>query len=552
MRIGQAIQDLNRSESEAFRITNSIIKGIGKSSEIYNKYSKLNHNKSFWKDAHKRLKITGFRPGMSNNIILTKIFQGINDNNKVCIFLFWKLYEICVVDFINNEHSNFNQLLLNKEMEGDAESTDQIIKAIMKFIALYEVGTEQIEELYEVWWFERTSNLYDIFSTQELSLDIVREIVLKSERKLSREIESLNKNINKLGSTIKDSTHIEQYVKEVNNLKEYYESLKEDFDIESAQIEKRFVEFIDGKISVIEHKIEKEDPANGSNKDDHALEDKISRNEKNISRINSKIEALTKVKEHKEKARRKNRDIFNNNITIKENLYKVFDDYSFGDNNSKLLLSILNSFNCFYVESDILFRAVAQDLISSGKIKEIIANPTMIDLSQINNKGLEEFDIIYIKNINSCFIEGSVIPILQRANSLIDKDFPKVFLLHDDELNPSITAKIKSHTLDLSHEWLSEIKDLNITEPIKDVNLSNIEEVTSHHREMLRILENSGVKVNQQIFERFVRLFHLLSSSSDERQSMMLSAQGVVFPYIRSSYGDSKAQVVIEILNGIA
>ncbi len=552
MKIGQAIQELNRSESEAFRIINSIVDRIGKPSEVFNKYSKLNNNKSFWKDAYKRLKITGFRPGKSKNIILTKILQGIKNNNKTCIRLFWRLYANCVVDFIINEHSNFNQLLLDKEMEGDAESTDDVVKAIMKFIALYEVGTEQIEELYEVWWFERTSNLYDILSDQELSLEIVREIVLKSERKLSREIESLDKNISKLGSTIKDSTHIEQYVKEVNNLKEYYESLKEDFDIESAQIEKRFVEIIDGKIAVIEHKIEKEDPAGGSNKDDHALEDKISINEKNISRINNKIEALTKEKKHKEKARKKDRKIFNNNIPIKENLYKVFDDYNFGDNNSKLLLSILNSFNCFYVESDILFRAVAQDLISSGKIKEIIANPTMIDLSQINNKGLEEFDIIYIKNINSCFIEGSVIPILQRANSLVDKDFPKVFLLQDDELNPSITAKIKSHTLDLSYEWISEIKNLNITEPIKDVNLSNIEEVTSHHREMLRILENSGVKINQQIFERFVRLFHLFSFSSDERQSMMLSAQGVVFPYIRSSYGDSKAQVVIEILNGIA
>ena len=181
MKIGDAIQTIERSEFERNRILNSISSGIGKPFEIFNTYSIRIRDQSLWASAHKRLQIKGFRPGKANDLVLSRVTRGIHDNDRKIEPIFWSLYIPSVVSYFNIEHSNLNKLLLEKDLEGDSNSTDSIVKEIMKYIASYDVVTDQIEELYELWWFERIDNLYKLFANQEVNITVVKEIISKSE-----------------------------------------------------------------------------------------------------------------------------------------------------------------------------------------------------------------------------------------------------------------------------------------------------------------------------------------------------------------------------------
>ncbi len=549
MKIGDAIQTIRRSEGERERIKNSIINGIGKPFEIFNTYSVSIRDQPVWLNAHKRLKVKGFRPGKANNLIVSRVTQGIHDNDKKVEPVFWSLYISSVVDYLNKEHSNLNRLLLEKEIEGDSNSTDNIVKEIMKYIALYEVETDEIEELYELWWFERTEKLYELFSHQVLSVSVVKEIVSKSEKQRLKELENLNKKVDKLELALdkQDSKH--GLEKDLKKMGLRLDDLRSDFELESARFEKKYLESLDGKIAEIEGKIDKEKDADSGDINPE-LKTKISENEKNINSLNYKIEKLIAVKKEKEKSINRDGKLFKSSKTLRENVSKLFENHNFDEVHAELLRLILNTFNCFYVESDIFFRAIVQEVLQASGVREIIATPSLIDISPELFLEVEENDLIYVKNINSCFIDGFAIPLLLKSSSLIDKNFPKVFILHDSEVNSAALSKIKRHTLEISSEWLLSLRDIEILSPIGNIDLSEIEEISESHKEFQRIFSNIGIEIDRQVFENFVRLSQVLKPFVGEEQSIYHSAGVAVFQYVRCCYGETKSQVAIDLIKG--
>ena len=238
MKIGTALQTLERSEKEGHRILNAVIEKEGKPFEIYSSFSVRCDNAKLWSKAQKVLNITGFRPGKAKSIILPRIYQQIKIGNTHAISIFWMLYKQCIVDYLNKESPNLNQLLLQREYEGDPESSKSLLKAIKDSSELYEVSNSQIEDLYEGFWFERVEDLANILSSTRINLSLVKELIHRSERSYSLNIESLRKEITDLKSRYELTANVEELTRKISSINSRVDILQKDFDLEAAKFEK--------------------------------------------------------------------------------------------------------------------------------------------------------------------------------------------------------------------------------------------------------------------------------------------------------------------------
>lgn len=547
MKIGDAIQALTRSELESERFLESIREGRGRPFEVYTTHAINIKEIDIWKFALRRMKISGFRPGKGNSLVVDRVRDGVCNNDPVSKNVFLELYANSVVYWLQKEHPNLNRLLLEREIEGSSNSTDNIVKEILKYAALYEVESEQIEELYELWWFERTENLSDLFSNQELSFPIVKEIISKSAKKQTDKIDDVSKKVDSLELEIEKRNNYLELEEELKTLRGAFVDLRNDFDLEVARFQKNQFESVGDRLRGIEEKLDKK-KNEGSLETEAHIKRRVGANAEKINSLDRKIDDLLEEKKKKGKSKKRKETVFNSSKSIKINVSRLIEGHNLDESHADLLRLVLNSFGCFYVHSDFFFRAIAQEILQDGGAKEIISVPSMVDVSQELSIELEGYDLIYLKNIASCFVDGFAIPLLTKSGSQIDVNSPKIFVLHDDELNSTYLPKIKKHTVEISADWLMLLRDIEVLSPVEGSNSSEIEEISENHKEFRMIFRNSGIEVDQQVFETFVRLSHILKPFVGEEQSIHLSAEATVFEYVRCQYGEMKSQVPIDLI----
>lgn len=543
MKIGEAIQAVRRSELETKRILSSVIEGIGKPAEIYSRYSPSHENDRVWAIAQKKMKITGFRPGKAKAVILPRVQKGIMEGNSRAIEVFWMIYFNCVVAFLRKEHANLNQLLLDRDLESDPDSTEQLLTAIKNVSVLYDVSDSQIEDLYEAYWFERIEGFKGITSQGDIDLDIVKELINKSEIKQKETLALLQKELKKAGPTSNTTLEIDNLKNEISMTANKLEVLKEGFDLEAAKIERSFAELIEGRISELERK----QISNNDQVKKEQIENRVALNQENIDRLNKKIQTLTIEKERKKSS--KNRSVVSNAADLTKRLNKLSEVNSFSVEHSLLLRDLLNAQGAFYIESDDVFSTICYELINENRVKEIVLSPSKYEFSEEEYEDFLSYDAIYLKNISSAFIEGTVLPVLIKSNSVINKDFPKVFVEFDSELNSVLESQIRKNSMDLTLDVLDQINELEVMKaPGSDHERRN--QISSYYIDVHKVLLNYNMYLDRQIYERMIKVGQVVSEYSTDEITFNFSLMVVLIPYVHSNYGELKAQVVVELLNG--
>jgi len=545
MKIGEAIQSLDRSEDEKVRIVKSIIDGIGKPSEVYGLYASASTNESLWKKAQNILRITGFRPGKAKNIILSRVDSGIRVNNHQAIKVFWMIYHECIVSYFRNENPGFNQLLLNRDVDGNSDSTEAIFNAISKYSSLYDVTTYQMEVLYELWWFHRVSDTGELFSPDDVGLDVVKELLANNDSKNQKAIKKLGRKIEVLESSLSSINRDDDASSEILKLRRDLDLLKEDIKLESVRLEKGIFKQVNKRFVNLEKMV-----SSGINEaDKKELEEKVVKNIENIDGLNKKIEGLEKKREERKADRCAS--IVRSETNLVSRLGRFFDVSHNSAKSSLLLKNVLNMQGAFYVSSESLFKAVCGEPLKRKAVKEIVFSPSFYLFSEEDISDFYNYEVLYLRNISSTFIEATVLPLLIKANSSIDSDFPKVFVDFDGSINSSTEALIRKNSIDLNSELIIEVLSLDyLKNPKIEVDLISVDEILSTHKDFNKFLKNLDVNLDSVIFERFVKNENIFKQYLSVESAIYLSFKFLVKPYIRSAYGETKCQVIEELLNG--
>lgn len=545
MKIGEAIQAFNRSTEEEERILRSVINEMGKPAEIYSVYSPTCENESIWVKAQKILKVTGFRPGKAKALILSRVKTGIKNKNTKLISIFWMLYFNCVVTYLRKEHPNLNQLLLERDLESDPDSTVKIISAIKNVAILYEVTDSQIEDIYECYWFDRVDDFRSLLKQSKFDVGLVKELILASEKKQLKAVSNLEKKLKSVGISTKLQEEISSLRKSVSDVTSKIDHLKEDFELESTKIEKSFVEIVDVRIS----NLEKKQINSLDSEKKKKIEAKISENQESINRLNNKIEKLTAEKEKKKLVRKIS--FVNDPTAFSLDVRHLLNEDKFTVEHAHIIKDIIVSNGAFYLNSEDFFFSTCSKLINEGRVKEIVLTPSRLEFTDDELGLLLDYEAIYLKNISSGFIEGAVLPLVIKSNSIVDNNFPKVFLEYDQNINPSIEALIRKSTLDLSIEAISKLAAIDIENGISGDQRPEISDITRYYSEVHKVLNNTGIYLEREVYERLISLGQLLTKYIHEDSALPLALRIVAIPYIESRFGKTKSQVTLELINGI-
>lgn len=202
MKIGEVISSIEFSDSEKDRIADALLSGQGLSYKILTTKVQSIQDQDFWRGAQKRFKITGFRFGhqSARALVVRKAIDGLKNKRGHENEDIWPLYRLCARYYVIDELSDLNNILLNEDLEpSEGSLTEQIFRSIVEKLPLYEVDVDQIQKLYDLWGFERISNLDSILSKETISTDLIRRMISNDVEKSKRE---LTANISNLSSEI--------------------------------------------------------------------------------------------------------------------------------------------------------------------------------------------------------------------------------------------------------------------------------------------------------------------------------------------------------------
>jgi hypothetical protein len=557
MKIGEAVVLIQRSKAERIRVLDSIKSKDGRPWEVFNTYAEKVSDKEYWKRTHKFLKITGFRPGRANAFVISKILNGVSSGDDKCENAFWRLYRCCVVDCMNEEHSELNSILLERDMEGNANSTEDIFKIITKYISLYSVDSSELRDLYQIWWFDRIEGLDSIVENIDINMDVIKELVSSSEKNLTKKIEKIAIEVQELSRLLNDNSEKNKQNKAKTS--EEIKILKELIEEEKIKFENRISNILSGKISDIEDKIKDTAPVETvvENVIDVKLKEVIENNRTSIKKI---TEELSEIKiENDEKKHSypggtgaKDHcivDVAKMSQRLRE-YYKMPDECNAA---SAVLSSLVNSFGAFYVESESLVNVLFKDFVSAGLCKEVVVDPSYVSVEFLKEIDLSGIDLLIFKNISSGFIEGYLIPTLLRGNTSIDKSFPKIVVIMDGEVSESLNSEILKHSLLFTSEFLQTIMCAKFIDSTQSdlASIANEVIIDGDYEELLKILENSGVRIPIEVSERYVKFSEMLKKYIPEGDVIPVSTPTIVYSYMKYKYGTVKSETVTEVLKGI-
>ncbi len=458
---------------------------------------------------------------------------------------------------MNNEHVELNNILLERDMEGNPNSTEDIFNSIVKYTSLYGVDTNDLRDFYNFWWFDRHEDLNSIIENNEINMEVIKELVSSSEIKLSKIIGKLSDEVSELKDLISESK--EDYQSKINKTKDDLNKLRESVDEEKVKLENTISNTLSGKITDIEAKI-KETVSTETVVEkvvDDGLKEKIEANRISINKINNSFIELKSSFEdmHKpivsQNGKTKNRLIEVDKIFKRLQLFFKQADKSFSS--ATTIGSVINSFGAFYVESESVIDLLFKEFATEGATREIVVDPTFVSIESLKEIKFDELDMIVFKNISAGFIEGYLIPILIQGNSSLSS-FPKVVVLQDEKIDERINSEILKHTLYLSIEFLQGVMSAEpLNKDVKDlIDINSRSAISEEHDDLLKILENSGVKIPNEVSDKLALISEIMKKYLKDAEILSLSTSAVVYPYMRKKYGSVKSETVTEVLKGIA
>jgi len=268
----------------------------------------------------------------------------------------------------------------------------------------------------------------------------------------------------------------------------------------------------------------------------------------NIDNLNKKIETLTAEKEKKRLVRKK---LFVNDISsFSKNVKHIINNDKFNVFHSEVLKDTIILNGAFYIDSEKMFSSICSHLIREGRVKEIVITPSKLEFTNEEFEQFLDYEAIYLKNISAGFIEGTVIPLIIKSNSIVDANFPKVFVEYDGDINSSMEALIRKSSLDLSIETIIALTAIDSDKEGSRNEQSENFEISSYYSDVQKILNNTGVYLDREVYERLVNLGHIFVKHMNENSALPLALKIVVIPYVDSVYGKTKSQVALELING--
>lgn len=209
-KIGDVIGGIEFSDSEKNRIADSLRSAQGTPYEVFVKHAVQIKDVDFWRRAHKKFKITGFRDvhPQAKQMVVRRALESLKNTDGSENVEIWPLYRYTIYSYIKDELPELNRLLRREEFnEVDGKTTEQLLSAIKIKMPLYEFKNEEIIKLYDIWGFERIESLETLLNRDSLDIEVVKRLLaseveqLKSS--LQSDIDSLETNLNqKLSSSI--------------------------------------------------------------------------------------------------------------------------------------------------------------------------------------------------------------------------------------------------------------------------------------------------------------------------------------------------------------
>ncbi len=207
--IGEVVNSIEFSDAEKDRIGKSLLDAVDLPYEILTSKVPNIRDLNFWSMAQEYFKVHGFRPGhpSAKQMVQKRAMETLRthpgaENDKI-----WPLYRACVRLFVNEELGNLEKLLSEEPFsKSEGALTDQILRAIISKIPLYDVKVEEVSKLYEAWGFERSQLASSILSASANSLDISvikRMIAQEIERAAREQNSNFSSQVSALASDLK-------------------------------------------------------------------------------------------------------------------------------------------------------------------------------------------------------------------------------------------------------------------------------------------------------------------------------------------------------------
>jgi hypothetical protein len=205
--IGEVITSIESSSEEEARISTNL--RDKNSTPFLVLTSKINSidDLMFWKRAQKIFQVNGFREGHPNarELVLRKALKSIeNPVNRDM----WPLYRNCAKHYVVEDLPALNRLLLEETFEEkDGSFTEQIFKNIVEKAPAYSISAEDIHCLYQIWPFERSTNIDSIISAGcPPNFKTIRKII---NTEIDRMLTALKNDLNEIadGLELREKEH---------------------------------------------------------------------------------------------------------------------------------------------------------------------------------------------------------------------------------------------------------------------------------------------------------------------------------------------------------
>ena len=216
-KLGEIIQSISFSSEEKDRLRILLINNESLPHTILNKKSHLIKAQKLWRDAQRYFNIRGYLPDAAKKMVVQKALDNLSKPNWIKDHFIWIIYSYSVKKYVISELVHLNQMLLNEDFEGNSDSSEDIFRFIKQKAPSYNVTDEEILQLYEIWGFERIKNFETIINSNNLDIQLIKDLINKSfdtlvepinkkitegKNNLTFKIDNLSKNIDLIASNI--------------------------------------------------------------------------------------------------------------------------------------------------------------------------------------------------------------------------------------------------------------------------------------------------------------------------------------------------------------
>lgn len=534
MEIGRAIYFLDKSKNEIERIRNSVLQGEGVPFQIFDKYAAIQKDTKenpYWKKTYKLLRISGFRAGKANQHVIAVILKGLKDKNEKCEMAFWKLYRNCVIDMLHKEFESLNNLMLKREIDSDSNSTEEILKSIKKYSDIHEVKNEDIRWLYQAWWFERIDNIDEILNLNEISIEVVIELIKESQEKQSKISESIISRLKELEKKINEDLKDVEFLKFKDVQTNVNKELRHQIATIDSKIETKFASMFEGRIEGLKKRLEEGiESAKDTNENEFKIDQK--KLSKYTESITKRIESLETKLElvHSEKKVKIISDL-NEGVQIK--FINTCCD--------AIINKIVHAFDNFLVSDISILKKIDKE--SSNIIGcDFVGEPSVLELADIENRVPENANLVTMKSISGCFIEGAIVPYLAKNRDNVEGSKKKIFIEIDEAVKNKQQCDLRTNAIALEVNLIQESFELFKSTEVEEISLLD------EFKNLIQLIMNQNINIPQAIQEQFKTIMNLVVEEVGGILALSIGVKMLIIPFVKAKYGNSKALVLSELL----